>query len=190
MSIKDLRKQSGMTQKRFCEYFGIPHRTLQNWEAGIRECPEYLERLIAEKVQAMSASSDQTVQQAIELLQSGRELSGMHAIEEFVWSNTAEPKYKEGDAVLADLGWVIPHRGREYVAHNVPFRVKRVMRHSRERRFKYALAATMVWADGQVEELSLGMYEQEMPAETVAWREITERDLIDWNEWKAAQGQK
>ena len=38
MSIKELRKPAGMTQKAFGEYFGIPHRTIQNWEGGQNEC--------------------------------------------------------------------------------------------------------------------------------------------------------
>lgn len=50
MKIKELRKISGMTQKKFGEYFSIPQRTIQNWEEGQRECPEYLLRLIEYKL--------------------------------------------------------------------------------------------------------------------------------------------
>ena len=42
MRIKELRKATGMTQKTFSEYLGIPCRTIQNWEIGNRKCPEYL----------------------------------------------------------------------------------------------------------------------------------------------------
>lgn len=50
MTIKELRTASGMTQKQFAEYFGIPHRTLQNWEGGQRACPEYLLKLMTYKL--------------------------------------------------------------------------------------------------------------------------------------------
>ena len=46
MMFKELRKQSGMTQKQFADYFGIPHRTIQNWEGNVNKCPEYLLNLM------------------------------------------------------------------------------------------------------------------------------------------------
>jgi DNA-binding transcriptional regulator YiaG len=39
-----------MTQKEFAEYFGIPKRTIENWDEGIRECPEYLFKLMEYKL--------------------------------------------------------------------------------------------------------------------------------------------
>jgi DNA-binding transcriptional regulator YiaG len=50
MTFKELRKLSGMTQKQFYEYFGIPRRTLENWEAGANKCPEYLLHLMEYKL--------------------------------------------------------------------------------------------------------------------------------------------
>lgn len=50
MTIKGLRIQAGMTQKAFAEYLGIPHRTIQNWEGGQRTCPEYVEKMILDKL--------------------------------------------------------------------------------------------------------------------------------------------
>lgn len=49
-TIKELRQASGMTQKGFSEYLGIPFRTIQNWEGGQRKCPEYLIELIKYKL--------------------------------------------------------------------------------------------------------------------------------------------
>lgn len=46
MNIKELREASGMSRSQFAEYFGIPYRTIQNWELGLRDCPEYLLKLI------------------------------------------------------------------------------------------------------------------------------------------------
>ena len=51
MTIKELRAKSGMTQKAFAEYFDIPHRTVQNWEGGQRQCPDYLLNLMQYKLE-------------------------------------------------------------------------------------------------------------------------------------------
>ena len=48
--FKALRKRSGFTQKGFAERFNIPIRTIQNWEYGINEAPEYLLDLIETSV--------------------------------------------------------------------------------------------------------------------------------------------
>lgn len=46
MTIKEMRTASGMTQQQFSEMLQIPKRSIENWEGGKRECPEYLLRLI------------------------------------------------------------------------------------------------------------------------------------------------
>ena len=51
MTFKDLRQQSGMTQKQFADYFGIPKRTVENWEAGVNQCPQYLLDLMEYKLE-------------------------------------------------------------------------------------------------------------------------------------------
>lgn len=45
-SIKELRVSTDMTQTEFGEYLNIPMRTIQNWEGGQRNCPEYVIELI------------------------------------------------------------------------------------------------------------------------------------------------
>lgn len=34
ITIKELRLQTGMTQRQFASYFGVSIRSLQGWEAG------------------------------------------------------------------------------------------------------------------------------------------------------------
>lgn len=46
MTIKDLRARTGLTQLEFAEKFGIPKRTLENWEQGKNKCPEYTLNLL------------------------------------------------------------------------------------------------------------------------------------------------
>lgn len=50
MTFKELRALSGMTQKAFSEYFGIPKRTIENWDAGVNPCPTYLINLMEYKL--------------------------------------------------------------------------------------------------------------------------------------------
>ena len=49
-SLTELREAHGMSRPQFAEYFGIPYRTVQNWELGLRECPEYLLKLMEYKL--------------------------------------------------------------------------------------------------------------------------------------------
>lgn len=51
MTFKELRKQSGMNLTQFSNYFEIPYRTIQNWDAGIRQCPDYLLKLMQYKIE-------------------------------------------------------------------------------------------------------------------------------------------
>lgn len=51
MTLEELRKQSGMSRAAFAEYFGLPYRSLQNWELGLRKCPDYLLNLIQYKLE-------------------------------------------------------------------------------------------------------------------------------------------
>lgn len=50
MTIKSLRAASGMTQQAFADYFGVPKRTIENWEGGQRKCPTYLLELMQYKL--------------------------------------------------------------------------------------------------------------------------------------------
>ena len=45
-----LREETGMKRSEFARYFGIPYRTMQDWELGNRKIPEYLLRLMAYKI--------------------------------------------------------------------------------------------------------------------------------------------
>lgn len=49
--IKAIRTATGMTQKAFSEYFGIPKRTIEDWESGRRKCPPYLFDLMRYKLE-------------------------------------------------------------------------------------------------------------------------------------------
>ena len=50
MKLIELRESTGMTRREFCEYFGIPYRTMQDRELGNRKMPDYLLRLMIYKI--------------------------------------------------------------------------------------------------------------------------------------------
>ena len=50
MTFKELREASGMSRQQFIDYFGIPYRTIQSWELGDRQCPQYLLELMEYKL--------------------------------------------------------------------------------------------------------------------------------------------
>lgn len=46
MTIKELRKMTGLSQRKFSEYFGIPIRTIQEWEQERHTPAEYWIKLL------------------------------------------------------------------------------------------------------------------------------------------------
>ena len=52
MTFQEILKESGMGIRKFSDYFGIPYRTVQNWNIGTTRCPEYIVDLISYKLKA------------------------------------------------------------------------------------------------------------------------------------------
>lgn len=48
--VKELRESTGMNRKEFCDYFGIPYRTVTEWERRTRKMPDYVFRLLAYRI--------------------------------------------------------------------------------------------------------------------------------------------
>lgn len=44
--VRAIRQRTGLSQASFAERFEIPKRTLENWEAGTREPPIYILRML------------------------------------------------------------------------------------------------------------------------------------------------
>lgn len=47
MTIKDIRKKTGLSQAKFAEKFEIPKRTIENWETGERVPAQYIVDMLA-----------------------------------------------------------------------------------------------------------------------------------------------
>lgn len=41
-----LRESTGLNRKQFCDKYGIPYRTMTEWELGHRHAPDYVIRLL------------------------------------------------------------------------------------------------------------------------------------------------
>lgn len=46
-TVKEIRSRTGLNRKEFCQKFGIPLRTMEEWETGRRIPPEYIPRMLA-----------------------------------------------------------------------------------------------------------------------------------------------
>lgn len=53
MTIREARKAAGLTQKGMSDLLGIPKRTIEGWEEGTRKPPEWIERLVIEKLEGI-----------------------------------------------------------------------------------------------------------------------------------------
>lgn len=62
-TLRDLRHAAGLSQREFADYFGIPLKTIQNWEIGRNSPADYLLRLMEYKLRRegiISGTSDET----------------------------------------------------------------------------------------------------------------------------------
>ena len=48
LTIRDIRAHTGLSQAAFAVRYCIPRRTVENWEAGDRQCADYVRLLLAE----------------------------------------------------------------------------------------------------------------------------------------------
>lgn len=46
-TILAIRKSTGLSQAAFAKRFGIPKRTIEDWERGIMACPTYVAEMLA-----------------------------------------------------------------------------------------------------------------------------------------------
>lgn len=51
MGINEILERTTWTMRQLSDYFGIPYRTVQNWKAGVNECPDYVIELMVYKLE-------------------------------------------------------------------------------------------------------------------------------------------
>lgn len=50
LTIRDIRQHTGLSKAAFAIRYCIPIRTLEDWERGVRRCPDYLRLLLAQVI--------------------------------------------------------------------------------------------------------------------------------------------
>jgi DNA-binding XRE family transcriptional regulator len=76
MTIKEARIRACMTQKQLSELLGIPSRTIEDWEAGIRKPSDYVEKLAIQEINRISGGILQKIEELYEMLKSQDEEGG------------------------------------------------------------------------------------------------------------------
>jgi putative transcriptional regulator len=61
-TLKGIREMLDMNRTEFSRYMGIPLRTLEEWEAGRRQMPEYVLRLISYYVKAQQLLKEKGIE--------------------------------------------------------------------------------------------------------------------------------
>lgn len=57
MTIKEARHKAGFSQQKMADVTGIPRRTIEDWERGVRKPPEWAEKLIVDKLLQIAKES-------------------------------------------------------------------------------------------------------------------------------------
>lgn len=70
--IKEARIKYGLTQEQLSKLTGVPKRSIENWEAGVRKCPDYVTKMIVTMIEQKFGTPDhQTfLEEFLEMLQS------------------------------------------------------------------------------------------------------------------------
>ena len=58
MSIQEMRALLGLSRASFSRIYKIPVRTLENWESGVRKCPDYVMYLLDRVVREDASNPD------------------------------------------------------------------------------------------------------------------------------------
>ena len=58
MTIKEARIKHGLTIKQVSDLTGVPYRSLQNWEAGVRKCPDYVSNMVVTMIDQKFGTPD------------------------------------------------------------------------------------------------------------------------------------
>ena len=65
MTVREARHLCGLTQQEVSSLLGIPKRTLENWETGLREPPEYVEKLVVQRILCMEGKEKAAVEKEV-----------------------------------------------------------------------------------------------------------------------------
>lgn len=80
-NLKDARKAAGFTQQTLSLAFGIPKRTIEQWETGDRTPPAYVQRLIIDALRTdeTGETAETTLRLVLELVEKCGSLDELRA---------------------------------------------------------------------------------------------------------------
>lgn len=81
--VKEMRKETGLSAQKFGDKYGIPLRTIQEWERGGRTAPDYVIDLLA-----FAVASEKTVPMMY-VFEKYRDKGGIGSIKTFTSRSTA-----------------------------------------------------------------------------------------------------
>lgn len=56
--IKEARATAGLTQQAMADQMLIPKRTIQDWEAGVRTPPPYVQRFVLNELKSLAEKTE------------------------------------------------------------------------------------------------------------------------------------
>lgn len=106
--LKEAREVAGLTQQEMSDQLGIPKRTIENWEAGVRRPTEYVRRLVMDKLESMAKGTGcnltekDFIDKMIEIAKDGYEYSEQLKCVFFTWAEffNVEADSPEVDTVI------------------------------------------------------------------------------------------
>lgn len=100
MTIKEMRKRIGFTQKEFAEYFKLKKRTVENWEGGTRKCSPAMLELIEYKLKNEGLLMKKF---NVEIRKNYNECWDGSAVNDYVYAENAEEALELTKDYLRDL---------------------------------------------------------------------------------------
>lgn len=88
--VKEMRKETGLSAQKFGDKYGIPLRTIQEWERGGRKAPDYVIDLLA-----FAVASEKTVPMMY-VFEKYRDKGGIGSIKTFT-SRSAALEYAQNE---------------------------------------------------------------------------------------------
>lgn len=103
MKINELRLATGMSQRQFAEYFGIPVGTLRNWEQGIASPPDYVFQMIMTSIRRDKMINLETIK-FVRMLEEFAELSknGIETFENATESTCCDKIFYDAETINDD----------------------------------------------------------------------------------------
>ncbi len=97
--VKALREDMKLNRREFCDYFGIPYRTVQDWECGKRVMPDYVLRLLEYKIRMDQILQNKDIKQEEKVEKKANKKLKDYTDKDYSISNMRQKDYEEVHAL-------------------------------------------------------------------------------------------